>query len=346
MSEDNDSDKLLSQSKKLHDKLAPYATKGPVSRRREAAIRCLERYGSCDTLAEKLHVYNEEYGNAEGMATFDALSRLGFAVGSQEKKWYSFESYEWVIKQIFSYEDAPFLLIGGQLSSGKTSTSLLLAVRAVELGIKDKIGTNIKSVADQREYINRIDTWTDLEEWLETDGKKVYVFDEAKKQLTKRRAMSKSVLKFSNKGDLLRKYRTHMVLIAPLTEELDSQFHKKLTNVKVEKKSKKQAVFDIEGNHKLRNSIGANPLRFNNIPDAPINFDTYEVSEFEMDIDDDEGEDRRTIGDAVENALKNEAKKPPEDRKSLTWIANYLGCTQGYVSQRKSKLEAEGKIEW
>lgn len=280
---------LLAQ--KLSEKMGKYTLKGPEFRRRTAARGCLLSFGSLETLADKLELFDQLYGRAEGVQDFDQLSRLGFGVGTQKARSNDLETYDWVFKKIFGY-NAPIILAGGQLGNGKTDVSLL----AVENGIKynevEKFAGNIESVDPQtvEDAVNHevdysyLSNWDELTEWIESDRKpKAFIHDEATQNLDKRRGMNQLVIEYTHKAELMRKHNAKVILIAPDPYELDKRLTTgKLTNAIMEKQSKKTLQLEAIANIPLRKTLPQNPISYKNVPPTEIAFDTHEVATFKV----------------------------------------------------------------
>ncbi len=287
---------LLAQ--KLADEMKPYALKGRKARQKTAALKCVKNWGSADTLAEKMEVFNQNYGRAEGVRDFDQLSRLGFAVGQQRSKASSLEKYDWIFKKIFGY-DAPLILAGGQLGKGKTDFSLLAIEKAIKYNEVEKFAGNIKSVDVsnlERETGNKINysyitNWDELDEWISADRvPKAFIHDEATQNLDKRRPMKELVIKYTHKSELMRKHDAKVILIAPNPYELDKRIskNKKLTNIIMNKRTKKTAKIEAIANQDLKHTLPSNPITYNEVPQTTIEFDTYEVAEFKLNEEGDE----------------------------------------------------------
>jgi len=276
------------QNSKKH--LSDYALKSEAEARKLGAINTIRRQRESGTknIMELLKIKHQEMGFAKYIPNrSNEITQLGLSAGYQNDKWGSWENMKWIVKPIFSYVGSPFVIVSGmdRLGVGKTDFSLELARLTKEKSVKDKVGSNITT--DRFEFI---ESWDELLEFVDGSGSKLVIIDEARQFLDKLDSSTNEAKELSKEGDKLRKKSTHIILISKTAERLIGQFQSKITNCIIRKKSKKKALIDYEnyGNKKLLNSDFPNPIKIQDIEPTSVQFDTNEVSKFNMDLDDSE----------------------------------------------------------
>jgi len=178
------------------------------------------------------------------------------------------------------------IFIEGKKGSGKTNIAILLLELCREYGLRTRFASNIeiyeKPPEDEEkrksyvpiEYINN---YPDLEKWLkEKKGRKLYVLDEAGKHMPRLRFMSTQNVKIMQTVQLVRHYDGGLILIAPSSKLVDSNFMntdlldariRKLGNKKRTKKIAK--VIDIyNGNVYFLYDLPKTSIKHNSKTDA------------------------------------------------------------------------------
>lgn len=222
--------------------------------------------------------------------------------------------YADVVKTIFS-EPAPLIIIYGKKGTGKTDFSLLTAEVTQELGLVQKVATNIRT-----DRFELIDSYTKLKNWLTSDVKtKLFIFDEAGVYLPARRATSKPNVKMLKLAYLMRKYRSKWIFVTVSYRDLDPAFKSPdICTAVIKKVSKKFALIDLLD--------GEPPIEFYNVPKTSVSFDTYDIAFFDF-----ENGERK----------KKEALKPVE--KELEKRPAYLYVKYGTLDAVMKKLNLSHK---
>ena len=180
-------------------------------------------------------------------------------------------SIEDVVRRILSKKN---VMIYGQLETGKTDFSLLLAEYGLKYGIIEYAFTNIKLLEKYDRIIevhDNIALKKNLEKYRK--NKKIVVIDEAGLIASSRRVLSKKNEYFMRLCRLARKYRASLIYVTQAIEDLDPGI-RRLVQCEIQKVSKKTAIvslIDMEYD-----------IEIHNIPPTSIKFDTYDIAEFEF----------------------------------------------------------------
>jgi hypothetical protein len=126
------------------------------------------------------------------------------------------------IGHLFIRQTSSFFMIFGRRESGKTDFALLIAEILHAKGIIKHFATNIKIYSSKFE-IKRITDLEDLKEWCKTNkGKKLFIFDEVGKSVSRRKPMSSLNVKMINQLQILRKYKLSIIGITVNEKYADS----------------------------------------------------------------------------------------------------------------------------
>jgi hypothetical protein len=182
------------------------------------------------------------------------------------------------------------VLISGVWESGKTDVALLIAILLRELGVVEKIATNI-ALEDGAIDIENISTISALRKWLATDRKeKLYILDEAAAHAFLRDAssrMNKAIVKLL---PLLSHHKGRLILVTQTTELLDYILKMKVwlrgQIIKPSAAAKGKAIIksdQIEGGILYVNdlpSCRAYGVSFDRYGSAPLELDELEMQKF------------------------------------------------------------------
>ena len=174
-----------------------------------------------------------------------------------------------IIGSWFRKVEVPVIVVSGFMGSGKTDFSLSIGEVAVNLGYK--IVTNIKT-----EYCSMVKNYEELIRFLkDTDGSKLFIYDEAGVSMDSRRSGSSLNVALSHFVILARKFGAGLVVILQEESFVDIRI-RKLCNVVVQRINKKRCVvfelFDKEVRYDLVN-----------IDETHVVYDTYDVASFSLE---------------------------------------------------------------
>jgi hypothetical protein len=165
------------------------------------------------------------------------------------------------------------IFIDGRRGKGKTAMSLSIAEYSFDVGFRSKVATNIwtENYRVQQQIIN----FPDLIDWLKTDGKKLFILDEAGKHIQKMRFMSDINVKFASILQLIRHYDCGFIYIAPSIENIDKMFiHRDLCDAIIHKISLTRAI--------VEDQIKYSSYFLEGIPLTSIKFKSKDLAEFFM----------------------------------------------------------------
>lgn len=170
--------------------------------------------------------------------------------------------------------DGFILFIEGPKGFGKTNIAMLLAELCHEHKLRENIATNIET---ECYYVTKIDNYPDLKYWLEhTEGKKLYVLDEAGKHIKRMRFMTEQNLKFMELIQLIRHYDAGFIGIAPSSKFIDTAFlNTDILDARIRKLSLKRAIV-----HDYRNN---DHYFLTDLPKTSIDHDSKDIANFSME---------------------------------------------------------------
>ncbi|RLI44542.1 hypothetical protein DRO69_07135 [Candidatus Bathyarchaeota archaeon] len=229
---------------------------------------------------------------------------------------------------------APIIFVTGRMGKGKTDFSLLLSELALQNRWVKHVATNIK-VFDSR-FIH-ITNLADLKKWLKHDRrKKLYVFDEASSNISRRTPMAKLNRQIIDLAFKLRKYKAHLIFVAVSRGVVDSTFEAipDLVLGEFQKISKDKAI--------LSTQLYDDAIIFYNIPGTTMQFDTYDIAPFTLTAS--EGERTQLLCCRIANRYM--------EIHNMAKVANEFGMKRadafGYLIkhlQHTSSLEVEKREE-
>ena len=178
-----------------------------------------------------------------------------------------------VLERLFGVP-APIIFVTGRMGKGKTDFCLLIGELALQYGWVKHVATNIK-VFDER--FLHITSWAELENWLKLDRrKKLYIFDEASSNISRRTPMAQLNRKIIDLAFKLRKYRAHLLLAAVSRGLVDSTFEAipDLVLGEFQKITRETAI--------LQSDLFDDLIVIRNIPPTTVKFDTYDIAPFSL----------------------------------------------------------------
>jgi len=178
-----------------------------------------------------------------------------------------------ILETLFSVP-APIIFITGRMGRGKTDFSLLIAEVALHHGFVKRVATNIKTFDAGFDHIT---SWSELESWLKLDKrKKLYIFDEASSNISRRTPMAQLNRKIADLAFKLRKFRAHLLLCAVSRSLVDSTFEvvPDLVLGEFQKISKSTAILACD----LFDDI----VTIYHVPRTTVKFDTYDIAPFSL----------------------------------------------------------------
>ena len=227
--------------------------------------------------------------------------------------------------------EAGITYLAGHMGTGKTDFGLLMAEVFYEgYNMKDKdvaMATNIKSAAENQEHIEYIDTQPKLQKWMdETDGYKLFIFDEASSHATGYSGDAQKVTsQMRSMVRLIRKSNGNMVIIGHDGKDLHPTV-RELADYTEKQDKKEAAVFkaveDREGKDKK--------FDIDKIPQTSYWYDTKEASDWEWATD--EGEDGKSLEVIIGETYST-------TKLSQEATAEIFEVSQSKVSKCKRKFE-------
>ena len=180
------------------------------------------------------------------------------------------------ICRLFKRGTSAFLIIFGRRETGKTDFALLIAEILWNEGLFKNFATNIK-IYSSPFPIKPITNLDDLNSWAaNTQGKKLFIFDEYGKAMRRRSPMASLNLKLIDQLQILRKYKLSTIAItvnekyvdnaALGSDVLDGVFEKPQFN------NQKLALYVDYLEYYTQTLTG--------IPKTSIEFDTWDVAPF------------------------------------------------------------------
>jgi hypothetical protein len=119
-------------------------------------------------------------------------------------------------------QDGFVIFISGAKDKGKTNIALLLAQICWTLNFRRHIATNIWTESYMVE--KQITNYRDLDAWLKTGGRKLYILDELGTHLRKMRFQSEQNLLIMDTIQLIRHYDAGFIGIAPSDTFIDQTY--------------------------------------------------------------------------------------------------------------------------
>ena len=174
----------------------------------------------------------------------------------------------------------PIMTIIGGHDQGKTNFALYLFEKAYKLGLVKELGTNIRTVDDER--VVEVTSYPFLKRWLRSsNAMKWFTLDEAGLHVYRRNPLSKKTKSIVGISFLIRKFHAKMIFIAQRSRDIEGTFLDPAFNVcKFKKITREYAEFlspHVEG-------VG----EIYPIPSCTIKFDTWDSAPFTMDARADE----------------------------------------------------------
>lgn len=185
------------------------------------------------------------------------------------------------IRYLFTREISNVQAIFGRRGTGKTDFALLIAEILYTLEILKHLSTNVKILKSPFE-IQRITNLEDLKFWAkERRGKKLFVFDEVGRTISRRKPMSSLNVALINEFQILRKYKLSTIYItidpdyvdnAILgTQILDGVFYRPFYK-RTDRRFRKTALYEDKLERFTKDIF--------DIPKANITFDTWDSAIF------------------------------------------------------------------
>jgi predicted transcriptional regulator/N-acetylglutamate synthase-like GNAT family acetyltransferase len=189
------------------------------------------------------------------------------------------------VKEVLSRwtKQTMIMLMTGYLGTGKTDFALKISEWLWHHGYVKFIISNIAIKVENTRYDGYCLELSKLSELMlflyrYKDINKVFVLDEAAIHISHRSAMSSSNKIIMNLSKLLRKLKTHTIIITQRENAVDKEIREFATIV-INKESKSKAY--------IREQFGAEPKSYYivDVKKTDINFDTNDMADFEFDIE-------------------------------------------------------------
>lgn len=164
--------------------------------------------------------------------------------------------------------------IHGRKDKGKTDFALLLAEVCYLKNYRHKIATNIwtQSYMIQAQII----TVPDLEEWLKTPERKLFILDEAGKHLGRMNFMSKKSKAIMEAVQLIRHYDCGLIAITPAQKFIDSGYlDRDVIDFIIKKKTRTWASGWLYN--------ATNNINLFDIPPTSINFNSKDIASLSLE---------------------------------------------------------------
>lgn len=186
-----------------------------------------------------------------------------------------------------------------------------------------------------------VESWTGLEDWLEeTDGPKVFVFDEAAQELqyadmNEGKALSKLI-------KLLRKHNCHLILIGHTGRDIPKDVRRMVMFCRKTSKKKAEIGVGLTENQAGHMVIDDVLMRFEGIPPANTEYDDKNdegTFDFDLEDEDDVDDDKDGgIDPARENAIRA-YDLVEEAGMSLSEAAEVMDMSKEGVRRAKEREE-------
>ena len=235
-------------------------------------------------------------------------------------------------------QDIYLAYIASGMGSGKSDFGLLLGQIYKDLYTNAKIGSNIKSCSETK----TIEGIEELNEFLETEGRKMFIFDEASSHASSYQKDRKKVEeKFLDLVKKFRKYKAHLIIIGHTGKDIHADTRRIINQTKrfdfIKKTGKKYATIyestghDGEGHNKI--------IELNNLPPTDWNFDTYENTRWSWENSKTENENKK-INKKIERAeeIASEIIEDPEG------YISYYKTKDAIKTFRREKIQRKYKI--
>jgi hypothetical protein len=165
------------------------------------------------------------------------------------------------------------IFISGAKDNGKTNIAFLLAEICYVLNLRRKIGTNITT----QSYMisDTITNYEDLDAWLKTGGRKLYILDEFGKHAKKMRFMSEQNQLIMETIQLIRHYDAGFIGVAPSEKFVDSNFlNTDILDAHIIKRSRSRSVIYLTKERE--------PLNVLHTPATSIGYNSKDTAPFSL----------------------------------------------------------------
>lgn len=217
--------------------------------------------------------------------------------------------------------------IKGRKGSGKTDFGFRLLEDALADGYITKIASNCKMLEKGDSRVQFIMYFDTFEDWLKTPGRKAYLLDEMGINLYKMSFMSKQAKLILKVCQLSRKYKCHLIGMAPTEKLVNSLFaNSDILDYFIVKIGKRRA--------KVLNILSGKQSSLNFIPRTSISFDTDYEGLFEMK---DPVRGRRVLRDMPQ---EQQALMLYGKYHTTRAVAKVMGCSHVHVSKLLQKATA------
>jgi hypothetical protein len=201
-----------------------------------------------------------------------------------------FHPWEYAIRTIYG-QPASVTVVDGEWKTGKTDLALHLYEEAKRLGVILKCASNIMCWEDPQKLkpsteVVYIDNFIDLNAWMFSGYRKMFIYDEAIKSTPSRRAMSQMNTKWLEVIPELSKGRMHLVVITQELKYTESSFlHPTFVRGHWRKISLPQRHPQFRKMVKLYTELFPEIYTFKSLPPTKIVFDPYRSATFSLTPD-------------------------------------------------------------
>lgn len=195
--------------------------------------------------------------------------------------------WEYCLKVIYG-QPASITVVDGEWKTGKTDLGLHIAEECKRLGLISKIASNIMCWEDPQRLIPSkkvlyIDNFVDLNAWMFSGYRKMFIYDEAIKMTPSRRAMSQLNTKWLEVIPELSKGRMHLVVITQELKYTESSFlHPTFVRGHWHKISLPKSHPQFRKMVKLYTELLPEIYTFKGLPPTKIGFDPYRSATFSL----------------------------------------------------------------
>lgn len=198
-----------------------------------------------------------------------------------------FHPWEYVLRTIYG-QPASVTVVDGEWKTGKTDMALHIFEECKRLGLVSKCASNIMCWEDPNRLIPSkevlyIDNFVELNAWMYSGFRKMFIYDEAIKSTPSRKAMSQLNTKWLEVIPELSKARMHLIVITQELKYTESSFlHPTFVRGHWHKISLPERHPQFRKMVKLYSELIPEVYTFKNLPPTKIVFDPYRSASWKL----------------------------------------------------------------